>query len=335
MNQDTNPQDSTVGMSDEEFLNQWEALNQPTNVEEEEQEEPAQKATETPQEPEQEEPEQETSPEEEEPEEEEQTPDYEKAYKEIFGQPIRANGKEIQLNNAQEAVALIQMGANYNKKMQELKSIRPYVTMLQKAGLLDEGKLSYLIDLSQKKTEAVAKLIQDSSIDLYDFDVESQAQAYKPVNYMPDMSQVELDETLKELAAEDRDTYSKTMGILGTWDNASATTLMQDPSIIRTLNAQMKTGLFNTVWNEVERQRTLGGLVGVNDFQAYRQVGDAMFGQPQERPVVKNQVQNDQAKKKVAAARKQPATPTAQTISNSEFWNMSDEEFLKSANLPY
>nr|DAP09399.1 MAG TPA: hypothetical protein [Caudoviricetes sp.] len=335
-----NPQDTST-MSDEEFLNQWNAgVPAP---EEEHKEEPAEEPQEAAVEPEEDEPEQDPSPKEEEPEEApesgkdeaEEAIDYEAAYKKIVGSSIRANGKDIQLRNADEAVALIQMGANYNKRMQEMKAYKPFLTMLKNAELLDEAKLSYLIDLAQKKPEAVAKLIQDSSIDLYDFDVEEQAKSYQPKSYMPDMSQVELNETLADLAAQDRVVYDKTMGILGGWDNQSADVLMKEPAIIRTLNDQMKTGLFETVWNEVQRQRMLGNLMGVKDFDAYRQVGDAMFGNQQPRPAAsqpKAQA-NTQAKKKVAGAGKKPAAMPQDT--EQDFWNMSDEEFLKMANLPY
>src|SRR5690606_21653948 len=73
------------------------------------------------------------------------TPDYEKLYKEIM-KPFKANGREIKLNSPEEVITLMQKGANYTKKMQALQPHLKIVRMLENNQLLDEGKLSQLID---------------------------------------------------------------------------------------------------------------------------------------------------------------------------------------------
>jgi len=65
--------------------------------------------------------------------------DYKEFYRRIAGQPIAANGKTIEIRDADEAVRLMQMGANYTRKMQELAPQRKMLAMLREHELLDEG----------------------------------------------------------------------------------------------------------------------------------------------------------------------------------------------------
>ena len=62
------------------------------------------------------------------------------AYNKIMA-PFKANGKMIELRSPEEAVSLMQMGANYTRKMQELQPHRKTLLMLQDNNLLDAEKL--------------------------------------------------------------------------------------------------------------------------------------------------------------------------------------------------
>ena len=50
----------------------------------------------------------------------EETPQVDEDYKRIL-QPFKANGTEVQVRSVDEAIQLMQMGANYTKKMQALQ----------------------------------------------------------------------------------------------------------------------------------------------------------------------------------------------------------------------
>ena len=56
--------------------------------------------------------------------------------------PIKANGREIQVSSVDDAIQLMQMGANYHKKMAALKPNLAVLKMLEQHGLLDQEKLS-------------------------------------------------------------------------------------------------------------------------------------------------------------------------------------------------
>ena len=97
--------------------------------------------------------------------------DYKAAYEKIMT-PFKANGKLISLESPDEAVRLMQMGANYTKKLQALQPQLRMLRMLENNGLLDEQKLSYLIDLDKKNPSAITKLVKESGIDPIDIDIE-------------------------------------------------------------------------------------------------------------------------------------------------------------------
>ena len=69
---------------------------------------------------------------------------YKEGYEKLMA-PFKANGKMITPRSPEEAISLMQMGANYTRKMQELQPYRKVMLMLQNNGLMDEEKLSFLI----------------------------------------------------------------------------------------------------------------------------------------------------------------------------------------------
>ena len=104
--------------------------------------------------------------------------DYKKEYERLTAS-FKANGKDISVANVDEAISLMQMGANYNKKMAALKPNLKLLKLLENNKLLDESKISYLIDLDKKNPEAITKLLKDSGIDPLDVDVNKESE-YRP-----------------------------------------------------------------------------------------------------------------------------------------------------------
>lgn len=265
----------------------------------------------------------------------EATIDYEAGFKEIMA-PFKANGKEIKLNNPKEAIQLMQMGANYTKKMQALQPHLKTMQMLENHGLLDEGKLSYLIDLSKNNPQAIQKLIKDSGIDPLDIDSEDKSD-YKPNDYtVPDAEFV-----FRRVADEVSNTQegSDLLAEVGKqWDDQSKRAIFADPKILTVMTEQRGNGIYQIIVDEIDRRKTFGQLGNVPFVQAYLEVGQELHQQnklvvpqakvvdtrtaPPKAPAVKND-----AKAKAAAPTR--ATPTKV----KEDFNplaMSDEEFMKS-----
>lgn len=199
--------------------------------------------------------------------------DYKAQYEELL-KPFKANGRDIQVNDVEEARRLMQMGANYNKKMAGLKPSLAVLKMLENNGLNDPAKLSFLIDLDKKNPEAISKLIAESGLDPLDLSTEK-AGAYKPGDHRVADAEVELDTVLEDLNGSPH--YTQLLDLVGKeWDPKSRGIVAANPGVLRLIDAQMNSGIYDLVATEMARQRALGSLSGLSDLEAYRQVGDAM-----------------------------------------------------------
>lgn len=267
--------------------------------------------------------------------------DYKAEYERLT-QPFKANGKEIKVSSVEDAVELMQMGANYSKKMAALKPHLKLIKMLDKHGLMDESKLSYLIDLNGKNPEAIAKLVKDSGLDPMEMD-ENKADDYKPSSYKVDDREIELDNVLESI--KDSSTYQRTISVVSNdWDKTSKEVIANTPQILSVLNAHMESGIYDIIQSELENERTFGRLQGLSDIEAYRYVGDRIQAnggfshlakgqqnQPKQNVVSAKpmQVQDDRLKdKKRAAAPSKPAV-TTQGAKDFNPLALSDEEFAK------
>lgn len=270
----------------------------------------------------------------------EPTPDDFKAfYDRILGRPIRANGKEIQLRSPEEAERLIQMGLNYTKKMHAWQPRMRVVTMLENNGLLDEAKLSHLIDLSKGDPLAIQKLLSDSNFDPMMVDADKAA-SYKPGNHQVSDTEMAFNAALDELETSTTGVELITE-VAKQWDEQSRQAVYQDPSILRVINEQKAIGLYARITSEMDHLKSLGHLQGVPFLQAYKAVGDmlndrgllqqAPAQQPAQTPVetrvaapAPKVTNNDRA----AAASPTKATPAA-VKQQPNYLDVPDEQFLR------
>lgn len=141
--------------------------------------------------------------------------------------PFKANGREITLRSPDEAIRLMQMGAGYGRKLQDMQPHLKTLRMLEKNNLLDEGRLSYLIDLDQKNPDAIKKLIKDAGIDPLDLNMDDNAN-YRPTNHSVSDTEVAFSEALKDVSAQPggRETIQQ---INTTWDKTSKEALWAQP----------------------------------------------------------------------------------------------------------
>lgn len=188
--------------------------------------------------------------------------------------PIKANGREIQVDTVDDAIRLMQMGANYHKKMAELKPNLGILKMLEQHGVLDEAKLGFLIDLDKKNPEAIKKLVKESGLDPLDIDLKKE-DGYKPGNYTVDHKSVDLDQVLDELKSSTH--YADLLTTVGkVWDEASRQQIADNPHVLKALESHIGTGIFDKIANTVATDRALGRLTDMSDLEAYRTVGDRL-----------------------------------------------------------
>lgn len=187
--------------------------------------------------------------------------------------PFKANGRDIQVTDVQDVIALMQQGANYDKKMAALKPALQIQRTLDKAGLLDPEKIGFAIDLYNGKPEAIAKLAKDKGIDLFNI---QEDEGYVPQPQMATEQEVELSQIFTDLNANP--TFQETFNTLEGWDGKSQQELLANPNMLRMFQEHKDAGVFDNIHNVIERERMFGRLVGVSDLDAYRLVGDRLYG---------------------------------------------------------
>lgn len=275
-------------------------------------------------------------------------PDYENEYKKLLA-PFNANGREMSVKSVDEALDLMKMGANYNKKMAALKPNLKVLKLLESNGLMTEEKISYLIDLANKDSGAINKLIKDSGIDPMDLSTEI-ADGYKTKVRTVTDKELELDSVLEEI--QETPSYQRTLGVVGKeWDESSRQIVAENPQLLKVINGHVQTGVFDVIKAEVERERMFGRLQGVSDIEAYRQVGDNIQArggfdhlnvtgngqgqQTQNKPVVvqpkPKQVDESRLKEKRRAAAPAKTAAGSSNAVPKDFnpLALSDEEFSK------
>lgn len=257
--------------------------------------------------------------------------------KKLF-EPFTANGRKMTIRNADEGVRLMQLGAGYNAKMEALKPDLAIIATLRREGLLDNEKLSFLIDLHKKNPEAIGKLVKDSGVDVLDLD-ETKVAGYKPGNYSTSTKEVELDQVLDSL--KDSPSYGLLMdNVAKKWDSESKQEVGNNPAVLQLINQHMEAGFYDKIVDEVNRKKALGEIASGTPFlAAYAKVGDELnaagaFGQP-EVPPARKLVTTSKSKGTVDEQRRRAAAP-AKTTGNPEpkkkvvdVWNMSDADFEK------
>lgn len=253
---------------------------------------------------------------------------YEDFYQQVM-KPFKANGREIQLKSPDEAIRLMQMGAGYGRKIQDLQPHLKVIRMLEKNDLLDEGRLSYLMDINDKNPDAIKKLIKESGIDPLDINTEDNVD-YRPTDRSVSDKEMSFQDALTDVSSQP--TGQETIQIVNqTWDQESKSLLWDQPEILSVIQSQRENGIYDQIASEIDRQKMLGQIPQSTPFlTAYKLAGDHLVetngfkspeGQaPQNQeqtpaPAASPQIQEQPPQKQVIATR--PGAAKA-TVSNNE-----------------
>lgn len=273
--------------------------------------------------------------------------DYKAAFEKITA-PFKANGKEIKVDNIEDAITLMQKGANYNAKMVAIKPHLKMLRMLENHNLLDETKLAHLIDLSKHDKNAITKLLADAKINPLEIDVE-EAGNYVEGNYSVTDNEMRFNEVTAEIKGTP--SYGRTVKIVTTeFDPKSKQLLSENPDVLLVINSQVETGVYDIVKAELDKRRMLGKIpANLSELEAYDLVGTelhnsgalAKFYPEQENkqqketetskkpPIKKDSTQNSLKERKKAVAPVTGATNKKGADSDLNPLAMSDEDFLK------
>ena len=256
--------------------------------------------------------------------------DYEAVYKDIF-KPFKANGKDITPRTVEDVVQLMQMGANYTKKMQLMAPLKKAAESLSRADI-KEDDLNFLIDVHKGDKEAIKKLLTKHNVDPMELDLDSTN--YVPKNNIVSDEDVEYSNILDDV----RDSLPKIQEIMtSTWDTKSKEALLKDPNLMRALHEEIAMGRFDNVQAQLEIEKTFGRYKGKSDVEAYIDLVTKLAAkersnsQPDStKPTLKTNAPTKPIPDKTKAAPiRTKATNQGSTLTAKDIFSMSEDQFAK------
>ena len=255
--------------------------------------------------------------------------DIKAVYEAIF-KPFKANGKEIAPKTVDDVISLMQMGANYTKKMQLMAPMKRSVESLNKAGITDTD-LNFLIDVHNGDKEAIKKLLEKHKVDPIDLDMENTN--YIPKNNIVSDSDIEYANILEDI----QPSLPKIQKIITEqWDPKSKEYLLKDPQLMKALHEEIEIRRFDKVQTMVEMEKTFGRAKGKSDIEIYIDlVSKIATEQNTATPSNTNKSLPDQTvtkpipdKTKAAPVRTKQSNQGT-PLSEKDLFSLSDEEFMK------
>lgn len=269
-------------------------------------------------------------------------PDYKSIYNKIFGTPFKAAGQDITVTDPDEAISLMQKGVGFHSKMNRIQSDLKYIEMLRNNDLLDESKLSLLIDAQAGKAGAIKKLLDSAKIDPLTLD-SPEASTYAPSDHRVSDEQVRFQSVVDDIkvSPEGNQLLQEARG----WDKDSKAEVFKNPDVLTALAYQKSLGRYDLIKTQVERDRAVGKIPVNESFLAsYSRVGQQMmqagaFGKPNTptpTPVTQKTITPPApANSKAAAAAGPTKRSTAAAPATVDTKEMSDEEFEKFVKKTY
>lgn len=256
--------------------------------------------------------------------------DYKAVHAAIF-KPFKANGKEIVPKTVDDVISLMQMGANYTKKMQLMAPMKKAVESLNKASIGEED-LNFLIDVHNGDKGAIKKLLEKHKVDPIELDMEDTN--YVPKNNIASDEDVEYSDALIDIQSS----LPKIQEIITKqWDNQSRTELLKNPQLMRALHEEIEMGRFDDVQAQLEIEKTFGRYKGKSDIEAYIDLVSRLVAEQQSKANVGTKKANTQERKPTkpipdktkAAPVRTKQTNQGSTLTVKDLLSMPEEEFNK------
>ena len=222
---------------------------------------------------------------------------YEEFYQKIMA-PFKANGTMIKLNNPEEVISLMQKGANYTKKTQELSRYKKTGYLLERANLLNEARVGLLIDAAQGNKEAIKQILRDNKIDpmsLVDDSIEENQPRYVSNTRISD-ADIDLQETVNDISSNPggKEFLDQTLK----FDHETQLILSTKPHLLSVLYSHTQnkdnTGhsIYDYISSEINRRKTIGIMP---DSMPFIQAYDVIATEIRQRSSQRNQVNNGSA----------------------------------------
>ncbi len=274
------------------------------------------------------------------------TVNYEAEFQKLFGEPIRAGGRETKIRNIEHARNFIEMGIDYSRKMHDMKPHMQALKTLEKEGLLGDGnqeKLNLLLDIQKGNKDALKRFIAESDVDVLDLadeDAIEAARSHVPQNHMVSKQEIELDDALKSISSSE--SYQQTVDAMTkTFDQKSREIISENPRYIVALNKDMENGIYNDIMDAVQYQRDMNLLPpGMSDVEAYIHTAQDVANQSKQAPSNQQEPTNNQQEQPNQQVNKRETKRRKVGMSSNKSsgkrkqpkydpLSMSDEDFMK------
>ena len=172
---------------------------------------------------------------------------------ELLKTPLKANGHEVIVDTPEKAIQLMQMGINYNKRLQEIKPYTGLVKALKDNNLADDRDImNQLIDIAKGDKQALLDFAKRKNIDLND-DIDEDTK-YKPNENISSDEEVAFDDVVSRLKSNDN--YDKfSQNISNDFGDSSSSVFYKRPEMLEALSSDMDNGIYDKVMASVQSKK--------------------------------------------------------------------------------
>ena len=203
---------------------------------------------------------------------------------------------------------------NYTKKMQALKPHRKTIDALESANVSYED-LNLMIDVLKGNKDALAAVMKRTGIDALDIDTED-VKPYVPMDYGRDEHELEIKEIVDEIANDKE--YVVTQSILQRqWDDKSRLEFAKDPSLIKALHIDVKTGMYDTI-NPIAQKMKIYEGAKRSDLEYYKLAANEYFDMLEKENARSVERQREETERSAAEARRLQSVKEKQMKAEAE-----------------
>lgn len=264
---------------------------------------------------------------------------------------FRANGQEYNFTEEEiktQFPKVFGQAMDYTKKMQAIKPWRRTIDAMENADIKHDD-INLMIDVFKGDKDAIAEVLKRTGVDALDINVDEESK-YVAKEYGRAEEVLDLSEVIESIQGDTE--YSITHDILAKrWDDSSWNTLSRDPSKVKALHTDVKSGLYDKVQPIAAKLKVFDGGKK-SDLDYYLEAGNQYYSTLENEAIsqrervlsakakdaskqkriadVKTQEKKRDTTKKAAGKRK-AAAPSARTATQRggtiDYLNASDEEF--------
>lgn len=171
---------------------------------------------------------------------------------------VRANGKDYEFTEEEvrsQFPKIFGQAMDYTRKMQQIKPWRQTIDAIEQAKLSHDD-VSLMIDVLKGDKTAIASVLKRTGVDTLELDTEDSK--YVPKSYGRDERTLAIKDIVDEISQDQE--YAQTSRIIDKdWDDGSWQEMSKDPSLIKALHIDVKSGVYSKVQPIAEKMKLYEG----------------------------------------------------------------------------